>query len=278
MIISVASGKGGTGKTTVATALAQSMSTDVCLADCDVEEPNARFLLHPEISREENVFVKKPLLDEEKCTGCRQCVDVCQFNAISFIDNKPVFFDYLCHSCGGCILKCPENAISEKEVLIGKITFGKKENINFIEGSLNVGQAMSPPLIKEVIKQAKKYKDVIIDAPPGSSCPMVEAVSAGEHCFLVTEPTPFGLHDLQVAVEVLRTLKKSFSVIINRSDICDGKLKDFCKSENIPVAMEIPFSRKIAEGYSKGISMVAVEPNYKIKFKEIIERIKLCSK
>jgi MinD superfamily P-loop ATPase len=278
MIITVASGKGGTGKTSITAALAQSFEGKICVADCDVEEPNAHMLLHPKFYDEKTVSVKKPVLDESKCTGCRQCVDVCHFNAISFLDGKPVFFEHLCHSCGGCVLKCKENAIGEKDIRIGKIKFGRKENIDIISGELDIGQAMSPPLIAEVLREAKKHPFVIADAAAGNSCPMVEAAKESDFCLLVTEPTPFGIHDFKIAVDILRRMGKPFAAIINRSDICSGSLNDFCAAEKIKVMLEIPFSRKIAEGYSKGQSLIDAEPQYKQKFAKILEDIFACNK
>jgi MinD superfamily P-loop ATPase len=273
MIITVASGKGGTGKTTIAVNLAKSLDTNVQLLDCDVEEPNAHIFLQPEISRVEKVNVSIPEVDLSKCTFCGKCQEICQFNAIVVIKNNVLVFPELCHSCTGCWLVCPENCIAQKDREIGKMEQGISGNINFVNGNLNIGEALAPPIIKSVKKKIKKDKVNIIDAPPGTSCPVVETVKDSDFVILVTEPTPFGLNDLILAVETVRILKIPFAVVINRCDIGDDKVREYCEKENIPILMEIPNDRKIAEAYSTGKTIVEVYPKYRKLFQDLYEEI-----
>ncbi|MDD5596068.1 MAG: ATP-binding protein [Candidatus Omnitrophica bacterium] len=271
MVISIASGKGGTGKTTVAVNLALSLK-NIQLLDCDVEEPNAHIFLKPHIDGEKKAAISVPEVDEAKCTYCGKCRQVCAYHAIAVlpeIDGKKgnvLVFPHLCHGCGACRLLCPQGAIKEVDKEIGVIEIGAKGDMQFIHGRLNIGEAMSPPLIRQVKEYINSTRTVIIDAPPGTSCPVITAVKGSDFCVLVTEPTPFGLNDLILAVEVLRKLQIPFGVVINRSDIGDGKVEDYCRNENIPVLMKIPFSREIAVSYSKGIPVVESDVSYKDKF------------
>jgi len=302
MIISIASGKGGTGKTTVAVNLALSLSsTDldvIQLLDCDVEEPNAHIFLKPYITQSQSISILVPKVLENKCTYCGQCQEVCAYNAIAVIKNsvqdthmqdgqvpisggKVLIFPELCHSCGGCSLLCPEKAIVEVGREIGKIQIGKVGKIEFVDGKLNIGEAMSPPLIKAVKKNITNNRVVVIDAPPGTSCPVIESIKGSDYCILVTEPTPFGMNDLVLAVEVIRKLNIPFGVIINRADIQTESgqvifpdVDNYCSKENIPILMRIPFDRKIAESYSKGIPMVEAIPKFKTEFVQLFEGIK----
>ncbi len=272
MIISVASGKGGTGKTTISTSLALSIS-DVQILDCDVEEPNARIFINPEIDKKESVSVPVPEVEISKCDGCGKCGEVCVYNAIAVVNKKVLIFPELCHGCGSCSYFCPQQAIKERDKEIGFVETGKKENLTFVHGMLNIGETMAPPLIREVKKHILPGKTNIIDAPPGTSCPVITAVQGSDFCLLVTEPTPFGLNDLILAVEVLREIKIPFGVVINRADLGDSKTDDYCRRENIRVLMRIPFRKEIASAYSKGISIVKALPEYKKNFINLYEKI-----
>ncbi|MFH1845976.1 MAG: ATP-binding protein [Candidatus Omnitrophota bacterium] len=283
MIISVASGKGGTGKTTVSVNLALSITDNVQLLDCDVEEPNARFFINPDIEKNEKVTIPVPEVDESKCVFCGKCQEVCEYNAIAVISSqqktgkskgKVLVFSELCHGCGACSYFCPQQAISEVDREIGIIEQGNKGSLEFIQGALNIGEAMAPPVIRAVKKHIDIGKTVIIDAPPGTSCPVITSIQGSDFCILVTEPTPFGLNDLILAVEVLRKLNTPFGVVINRSDLGDDKTDKYCKKENIPILMKIPFSREIAGAYSKGVSIVEVFPEYRKKFLGLFAEIK----
>lgn len=275
MIISVASGKGGTGKTTVAVNLALSIkkSHPVQFLDCDVEEPNAHFFLKPNISESPPVFIPVPEVIEEKCTYCGKCAEVCAYNAIAVLKDTVMVFPELCHGCGGCQLLCPEGAIRETGKRIGIIEFGSSDNLQFIHGKLDIGQAMSPPLIRAVKKHINHTRTIIIDVPPGTSCPVIEAVKGSDFVLLVTEPTPFGLNDLQLAVETMEELIIPFGVIINRADIGDRKVQDYCEKENIPVLMTIPMDRDIAVAYSEGKTLIETQSAYKQKFIELFEKV-----
>lgn len=271
MIISVASGKGGTGKTTVAVNLALSLK-NIQLLDCDVEEPNAHLFLKPRIQNKTKACIPVPEVDEAKCTYCGTCREVCAYHAIAVLQKSNekkgsvLIFPHLCHGCGACSLLCPEKAIKEVNKEIGEIEIGEKSGIQFIHGRLNIGEAMSPPLIRQVKNYINPTRTVIIDAPPGTSCPVITAVKGSDFCVLVTEPTPFGLNDLMLAVEVLRKLQIPFGVVINRSDIGDGKVEDYCGKEDIPILMKIPFSREIAVSYSEGVPIVKKDESYQDKF------------
>jgi MinD superfamily P-loop ATPase len=271
MIISIASGKGGTGKTTVAVNLALSLE-NVQLLDCDVEEPNVHLFLKPRIREENKAYIAIPEVDEAKCIYCGRCREVCAYHAIAVLPasegkkGSVLVFSHLCHGCGACSLFCPQGAIKEVNKEIGVIEIGEKGGMQFVQGRLNIGEAMSPPLIRQVKKYINPARTVIIDSPPGTSCPVITAVKGSDFCVLVTEPTPFGLNDLILAVEVLRKLQIPFGAVINRSDIGDGKVEGYCKQEGIPILMQIPFSREIAVSYSEGIPIIKKDVSYQDKF------------
>lgn len=273
MIISVASGKGGTGKTTVATNLAVSLGANVQFLDCDVEEPNAHLFLDPDIQEVRTVTTPVPQVDEEKCTLCGKCAEICQFKAIVVIGETVLSFHELCHSCGGCMEVCPEKAISETERELGLIEKGYRDGLQFVHGRLRVGEAMSPPLIREVRYYQDDNKIIIIDAPPGTSCPVIAAMKGADFVLLVTEPTPFGLHDLELAVGAVKVLGIPSGLVINRADLGNDKVKQYAKQERIPVLLEIPFDRRIAESYSKGELIVEAMPEWKERFLELYNRI-----
>ena len=273
MIISIASGKGGTGKTTVAINMALALGSNVELLDCDVEEPNAHLFLKPVIDRTEQVSTPIPLVDLEKCTFCKKCAVICRFSAITVVGRRVLVFPELCHSCGGCMLVCPEGAISETGRELGAINFGTRNGIGFINGCLRVGEAMSPPLIKRVRLEADPNKVTIIDAPPGTSCPVIAAMNGTDFVLMVTEPTPFGLHDLKLAVEAVKLLGIPSGLVVNRADIGDQEVFAYAEREQLPVLMTIPFDRRIAEAYSRGLSIVEEFPEWKERFCELFHKI-----
>jgi MinD superfamily P-loop ATPase len=272
MIISIASGKGGTGKTTVAVNMALSLK-NVQVLDCDVEEPNAHILLQPKIHETKPVYNSVPRIKEELCDYCGKCSKFCAYNAIFIASGTSLVFPELCHSCGGCSIVCPQKAIYEVEKHIGTINKGVTRDIELVYGELNVGEPMPVPLIKEVKKNIKKTKTVIIDAPPGTACPLVASVYQTDYCILVTEPTPFGLHDLKITIQVLKEMKIPLGVVINCAGIGDNKVYQFCEEENIPILLEVPFSKRIAELYSRGIPFSVEMPEWKEKFQELLSKI-----
>jgi len=273
MIISVASGKGGTGKTTVATNLALAMGEGVRFLDCDVEEPNGHLFLSPEIteSRELSTFI--PKIDEDRCTGCKKCSDICRFRALAVVAKKVLVFPELCHSCGGCVEVCPEDAIADDSRVLGVVESGSCGDISFSHGRLRVGEAMSPPLIKAVRDNRNGAENIIIDAPPGTSCPVIAAMKGCDFVLMVTEPTPFGLHDLKLAVEAVKMLDIPRGLVINRADIGNDAVRKYAEEEELPILLEIPFDRKIAEAYSNGKPIVEAMPEWAEKFRELYGRI-----
>jgi len=276
MIISVASGKGGTGKTLVATSLALSLKDNnrVMLLDCDVEEPNDHLFLKPVINGSEPVHIMVPVVAEDKCTFCGKCAEVCAFKAIAVLANHVLTFDQLCHGCGACSYLCPEKAITEEPREMGIIEWGHSDGVDFVQGTLTVGEAMSPPVIRKVKEHINQDGVIIIDVPPGTSCPVVEAVKGSDFCLLVTEPTPFGLSDLSLAVATVRELKIPCGVIINRAGVGDAGVEEYCRKENIPVLLTIPLDTQIARLYSQGVTLVKGMPHWQDSFRELFERIK----
>jgi len=276
MIVSVASGKGGTGKTLVATSLALSLSDNykVQLLDCDVEEPNANILLHLAVNQSQPVYIPIPKVDETKCTYCGKCAEVCAYNAVAVLKEKVLVFPELCHGCGACSYLCPESAITEEGREMGVVERGDSGNLELIQGKLNVGEAMAPPVIREVKKYIDPANIVIIDVPPGTSCPVVEVVKGSEFCLLVTEPTPFGLNDLSLAVEVVRKLGISCGVVINRGGIGGEEVERYCHREGIPILLRIPLDRNIAMLYSQGIPLIEGVPRWCEEFLRLFQDIK----
>jgi len=276
MIISVASGKGGTGKTLVATNLAISLkdSEKVQLLDCDVEEPNAHIFLKPIIIGSESVFIAVPKVDEDRCTYCGQCARVCAYHAITVLGEHVLTFTQLCHGCGACSYLCPEKAISEEGREGGVVEWGHSGHIDFTHGKLNIGDAMAPPVIKKVKEYINPTATAIIDAPPGTSCPVVESVTGSDFCILVTEPTPFGLNDLALAVAMVRELNIPFGVVINRGGVGDKKVEEYCQTENIPILLTIPLDIGIAHLYSRGIALVVGMPRWRESFLGLFFKIR----
>jgi len=275
MIVAVASGKGGTGKTTVATNLALSLAgeRDVQFLDCDVEEPTAHLFLDPEMDSVERVTIPVPEVDDSRCTYCRRCAEVCAFNALAVLRDRVLVFAELCHGCGACAALCPEGAISEVGREVGVVERGRAGGIEFAHGVLNPGEAISPPVIAALKETMDPHKTVILDAPPGTSCTAVESVKGSHFCLLVTEPTPFGLNDLELAVHMAGKLGIPVGVLINRSDVGDGRVDEFCERERVPVLMRIPWDRRLAELYARGIPVVRELPSWRDRFVDLFRRI-----
>lgn len=274
MIIAVASGKGGTGKTSVALALAAAINQPVKLLDCDVEEPNCHLFIRSEIRRSESVTIPVPTVDNGHCTGCGKCAKICRYNAIALVGKRILIFPELCHCCGGCVLVCASGALTEIHQEIGIMEFRCSGSVELISGQISVGQAMSPPLIRAVKKHIAITGDTIIDCPPGTSCPVVTAVRGADFVLLVTEPTPFGLHDLTLAVAVMRTLGMKFGVVLNRADTGDCGVQCYCKKENIPLLLEIPDRREIAEAYSRGSPLLEAMPELGKQFRQLFKDLR----
>ena len=272
--IAIASGKGGTGKTTVAVHLAACLAAQgrtVQYLDCDVEEPNGHLFLKPKIENSASVGIPVPVVDAARCTSCGKCAEVCEFNAIAML-KKPLVFPELCHGCGACALVCPVGAIREIPRAIGVAETGRADSILFAQGRLNVGEPMSPPLIRAV--KARRNPDAIAlyDAPPGTSCPVVATVRGADFIALVTEPTPFGLHDLALAVATLRPLGRPLGVVVNRADD-DRRVQDYCQAENLPVLAELPDDRRVAETYARGELLFDRLPDWRGRFETLWARI-----
>ena len=263
MILAVASGKGGTGKTTFSVNLARVFNATVQLLDCDVEEPNAHLFLNGTPLGNESVSISVPEVDESRCDGCGECGRFCRYKAIVAIKTSPLIFAELCHGCGGCAKICPRRAIREVPRPIGIVETSQSENITLVQGRLNIGETMAPPLIREVKKRLTKTMPAILDAPPGTSCPVVATLRDVDFALLVTEPTPFGLNDLKLAVAMVRELGLPFGVAINRCGVGDQRVHEYCHGETIPILAEIPDDRRIAEAYSRGRLIVDALPEYR---------------
>jgi MinD superfamily P-loop ATPase len=276
MDIAVASGKGGTGKTTVATSLAWTAARDslaTAYLDCDVEEPDGHLFLRPAVSDRQPVWRLVPQVDPAACTHCGQCGRICQYSAIVCIGEQVLVFPELCHSCGGCVRVCPAGAISEVPVEVGRLESGRAGEVAFVHGLLNVGEAMSPPVIRAVRGARPEAELAVLDAPPGTSCPVIEAVRGCDYTVLVTEPTPFGLHDLKLTVEMVRALGQRFGVVINRAGVGDDRTNAYCRAEGIEILCEIPDDRRIAEAYSRGEVVAEALPELRETFAALLARV-----
>jgi MinD superfamily P-loop ATPase len=276
MIISVASGKGGTGKTLVATSLALALkdSHEVVLLDCDVEEPNDHILLKPVMTGSEPVNMQVPVVSEDKCTYCGRCAQVCAYHAIAVLGDHVLTFLHLCHGCGACSYLCPEKAITEEPRQTGVVEWGHSDGLGFVHGILTVGEAMAPPVIRKVKEHANGNGIVIRDVSPGTSCPVVEAIKGSDFCLLVTEPTPFGLNDLALAVEMVRELGIPCGVVLNRAGVGDAGVEEYCRKEDLPILFTIPLDKEIARFYSRGIALIDGMPQWKNSFRQLFNRIK----
>jgi MinD superfamily P-loop ATPase len=273
VILAVASGKGGTGKTLVSVNLAKVIGNGVQLLDCDVEEPNDHLFIHGSKCDEVPVSIPIPDVDDSLCDGCGECGRCCEYHAIVSFGSTPIIFPELCHGCGGCAKVCPKQAIKEVAKRIGAIQTIEAENMTLIQGRLDIGSPMATPLIR-ALKQRQRHDSFnILDAPPGTSCPVIATIRGVDFVLLITEPTPFGLHDLKIAVEMVRILHVPFGVVINRVGVGDDRVHRYCSNQDIPVLLEIPDDRSIAESYSKGHLIVDDLPVYRSLFEELGEKI-----
>lgn len=274
MRIAVASGKGGTGKTTVSLNLALSLA-NVQLLDCDVEEPNCNLFLNHELEKVRDVEIRVPFISKDKCDLCMNCVDVCCFNALVKLPKSLMLFPKLCHGCGACSIVCPQGAIHEEGRSIGTIERSVSKNCGteLYQGLLNIGEPMASPIIHALKTHIDDTRTVIIDSPPGTACPVISAITGADYCVLVTEPTPFGLYDLSLAVELVKELRIPYGVVVNRCDMGDERVDRYCSENNIPVLMKIPNEMKIAELYSQGIPFVLQMPHWKESFLDMFRQL-----
>ena len=283
MIVAVASGKGGTGKTTVAAALARVWTGPRIAVDMDVEAPNLHLFLRPDVTSEIEASVEVPVANPDLCDGCGACAKICAFKAIAVFGAFPMVFPEMCHGCGGCLAVCSRGALSAGQRVLGTVSRGMADGgIDFLMGRLRIGEAMSPPLMRVVrhhlgAMRAERPADVLIDAPPGTSCPAIEAVRDADVVVLVTEPTPFGLYDLDLAFRAFRDLGdtgKPMAVVINRSGRDDHGVHTFCREHELPILDSIPFERAIAEGYARGVPLDAVNPAHAARMRELARRVR----
>ena len=280
MIIAVASGKGGTGKTTVAAALARVWNGTRIAVDMDVEAPNLHLFLRPRIEGTVDAGLEVPVADPELCDGCGACSAICAFKAIAVFGSFPAVFPDMCHGCGGCLAVCPNGALEAGMRVLGEVAWGAVDaDTAFVMGRSRIGEAMSPPLMREVRKKVRamtdeRPADVLLDAPPGTSCPAIEAVRDADAVILVTEPTPFGLYDLDLAHRAFDGIGKPMAVVINRAGFDDARIRDFCAARNLPILDAIPFDRAVAEAYARGVPLDAVGPDYRARMVALAKHIR----
>lgn len=276
MRIAIASGKGGTGKTTVSVNLAMSLG-NAQLLDCDVEEPNCNLFLDHTLLKAGDVGIQTPVISREKCNSCRKCAEVCRFNALAVLPAGIMLFPKLCHGCGACSLVCPQDAISEATRVIGTIERSASSTcgIELYQGVLNIGEPMASPIIRALEQYIDDSRTVILDSPPGTSCPVIASITGADYCILVTEPTPFGLHDLLLSIELVKDMQIPYGVIINRHGTGDDCVEDHCHENNIPVLMKIPYERRITELCSEGIPFVLQMPRWKDRFLDVFRQLQV---
>jgi len=274
MIVALASGKGGTGKTTVSASLVRVWDRPVQAVDLDVEEPNLALYLKPELIGRQISEMEIPVADQDKCTACGACSEICRFKAISVLGEYVLTFSEMCHGCGGCLAVCPEGALTSGARELGEVLWGLAGETDFLMGRLRVGEAMSPPLMRAVKKRLDRSKDVIIDAPPGTSCPAINAVKDADVIVLVTEPTPFGFYDLKLAREAFAPIGKPMGVVMNRTGIGDSGAYDYCRATGLPILIEIPYNRLVAEKYSQGEVIADALPEFREFFIELALRVR----
>ena len=278
MNTAVASGKGGTGKTSVCAALASLWPQPLHIIDLDVEEPNLHLFLHPKLTQTRTAYMEVPLVDEEKCNFCGACAELCQFKAITVLGEVILTFNEMCHGCGGCRAVCPQGAVSYGQRELGTVQSGWVDDKRFIMGTLRVGEAMSPPLMGHVFEELKKEQqnfkgDVLMDCPPGVSCPAVTAVTPSDRILLVGEPTPFGFHDFRLAHQAFKPLGKPMAAVINRYGSGDEVMEEYCRQEGIPVLARIPFDRQAAQAYASGGLISQGSPRLLQAFEELVKKL-----
>lgn len=273
MKIAVLSGKGGTGKTFITVNLATLIKS--VYVDCDVEEPNGHLYFKPENIKEEIVTVKIPVVDNTKCDGCRKCVDFCKFNALAYIYNRLIIFEEICHSCGGCSTICPKEALTEKDKKIGDVKWGNRFNTKVYSGFLNIGEETGIPVIEKLVKKVEKYKTelVFIDCPPGSACSVMECVKTADYCILVTEPTIFGVHNLNMVYNLVKVFNKNMGVVVNKCIEEFNPVEKFCKINELKILMKIAYDEKLAEINSRSNIAVLESEKYRYIFKKLFDLV-----